>query len=177
MPETPPDTSNQDGNTTSGSTSTAGDEFKPITSQEELNKVVGERVKREAAKYSDYKDLKAKASLLDDLEQASKSEIERAMDRVTAAEAEVAKVPNLVADALRTHLVALHKINEDDAELFLTATDPELLLKQVQRLTGREAERSEERKKNGNTNPREGTNPKPEDDEMRAFARSVFQRT
>ena len=42
MPETPPDTSNQDGNTTSGSTSTAGDEFKPITSQEELNKVVGD---------------------------------------------------------------------------------------------------------------------------------------
>lgn len=147
--------SNQDGtNSTTGSTTSgAGDEFKPITSQEDLNRIITDRVNREKAKTADYKDVKAKADRLDQIEQASKSEIDKAIDRVTKAEAEVATVPSKVADALRTHLIALHEINADDAELFLTANEPDLLLKQVQRLTEREGDR----KKRGNYAPREGT--------------------
>lgn len=163
------DASKTDGNQTSEPTSTAGDEFKPITSQEDLNKVLNERLTRERAKFADYKDVKTKAAEYDKLAEANKSEIEKATERVTKAEAEVAKVPSLVADALRTHLVALHEIPEDDAELFLTANDPELLLKQVTRLTGRESER----KKHGNRAPREGANPIPTTDEKRTFLRGL----
>lgn len=161
------DTSNQDGNNPSGDTSAAGDEFKPITSQDDLNRVLDARLKREREKYADYKDVKAKASRLDEIEQANKSEIDKAMDRVTKAEAEVANVPTKVADALRTHLVALHKIPDDDAELFLTASDPALLLKQVDRLVARGIESAEAKRKTGNHVPREGSTPRPATEDPR----------
>lgn len=51
------------------------EEFKPITSQEDLNKVIGERVKR--ARPADYDDLKAKAAKFDEIEQAGKTELQR----------------------------------------------------------------------------------------------------
>lgn len=118
------------------------------------------------------------AKRLDELEQASKSDLEKANDRAAKAEAEVGTIPAKVADALRVHLVALHEISKDDAELFLTATDPELLVKQVNGLIGRAGAATEAARKNGNRVPREGTNPSAgEDDEMREFARSVFNRT
>ena len=80
------------------------------------------------------------AKRLAELEDAKKSETEKAADRIAKAEAEVASVPAKVADALKSHLVALHEISDDDAELFLTASDPELLLKQVTRLIERNTE-------------------------------------
>ena len=134
------------------------------------SKQLAERLER--AKPADYDDLKAKASKLDELEQANKSEIDKVLDRVTKAEAEVAKVPSKLADALRTHLVALHQISNEDAELFLTANDPELLIKQVERLTGHQADR----KKRNNYVAREGDNPTrgSGDDGMRDFARNLF---
>lgn len=137
-----------------GTTST-GNAFTAITTQADLDKVIGDRLARERGKFADYADLKTKADEFDRLAEANKTEIEKATDRVTKAEAEVAKVPNLVADALRTHLIALHKIDADDAELFLTATDPALLIKQVEHLTGR----VQDRKTKGNHVPREGRNP------------------
>ena len=172
MSDTDTSTSTQDGNNSSGDTSAAGDEFKPITSQEDLNRLITDRVNRERAKYADYKDVKAKASKLDEIEQANKSEIDKAMDRVTKAEAEVATIPAKVADGLRNHLVALHKIDADDAELFLTANDPELLLKQVTRLLERGVEQQSERKKHGNHVPLEGASPAAGGDAE--FARNLF---
>ena len=166
------DTSNTDGNQTSETTSTAGDEFKAITSQEDLNKIISERVKRVEAKFGDYKDAKTKAAEYDKLAEANKSEIEKATERVTKAEAEVATIPTKVADALRTHLVDHHKIPADDAELFLTANDPELLLKQVTRLMGRESER----KTKNNHVPNEGKNPPPAGGgDERAFVNSLWE--
>jgi hypothetical protein len=76
-------------------------------------------------------------------------------------------VPTVVAQQLRTHLVGLHGIDKEDADLFLTAADPETLLKQVDRLVGRT-------KNNGNHVPREGsTNPAVETDE-RSAVRNLF---
>lgn len=165
-------TSTQDGNDSSGTTSTAGGEFTAITTQADFDKAIGERVTRERAKYADYADLKTKASEFDKLAEANKSDLDKATDRTTKAEAEVATIPAKVADALRAHLITLHEIDADDAELFLTANDPDLLLKQVQRLIGRESER----KKKGNHVPREGANTtKPGDDPMREFARDLFK--
>lgn len=166
----PAEGQNVDGQT--GGATSATD--KPLSmTQAEFNRQLDERVMRERAKYADYKDIKAKADKLDSIEQASKSEAERALDRVTKAEAEVAQLPARVAAALRTHLVALHAIDADDAELFLTATEPELLLKQVQRLTGREADR----KKSNNVVPREGTtSSNAAAGDEREFARALFTR-
>lgn len=95
------------------------------------------------------------AKRLADIEESQKTEAEKVADRIAKAETEVASVPAKVADALRTHLVALHDIDQDDADLFLTANDPELLLKQVTRLIGQ----NDKRKKNGNYVPREGQSP------------------
>lgn len=78
----------------------------------------------------------AAAKRLAEIEESQKSESEKTADRIAKAEAEIASVPTKVADALREHLVALHEIEQDDAELFLTANEPELLLKQVTRLLG-----------------------------------------
>lgn len=147
--------STQDGKTTSEPTSTAGDMFTPITTQAELDKLIGPRLERERGKFADYDDLKTKAAEFDKLADANKSEIEKANEKAAQAQAEVAKVPSLVSEALRSHLVSIHSIDADKADLFLTATDPELLLRQVQALVGTEADR----KKNGNRAPREGQEP------------------
>lgn len=62
--------------------------FTPPASQEELNRIVAERVARERGKYADYSDLKAKAAKFDEIEQASRSDIEKAAERAAAAERE-----------------------------------------------------------------------------------------
>ena len=116
------------------------------------------------------------AKRLADLEDAQKSETEKAADRIAKAEAEVASVPAKVSEALRSHLVAMHKIADEDAELFLTATEPDLLLKQVTRLLARSDEQTAAQKKVGNHVPREGNNPKPGADESREFVRELFSR-
>lgn len=65
----------------------ATSEFQPITSQDDLNKIISDRVKRERAKFGDYNDVKAKAARLDEIEQASQTELERANKRAEEAEA------------------------------------------------------------------------------------------
>ena len=55
----------------------AGEGFKPITSQADLDRLIGERIARERNKFADYDDVKAKAAKFDEAEQASKSELER----------------------------------------------------------------------------------------------------
>lgn len=163
------------GDGTGGNTSTAtSDTFTPITSQEEFDKALKPRLERERSKYADYKDLQAKASKYDELEQASKSDLEKANDRATQAEAKLADMPAEVAKALRVHLVALHEISDDDAELFLTATDPELLVKQINGLIGRAGAAAEAARTTGNRSPREGSNQRPKPDDERAAVRDLF---
>jgi hypothetical protein len=52
--------------------------------QAELDRVVSDRLRRERDKYSDYDDLKNKASKLDEIEQQNQSEIEKANGKATA---------------------------------------------------------------------------------------------
>jgi len=142
------DTQQPDGGNNSG--------FTPPASQQELNRIIAERVNRTKAQFADYEDLKARAAQVDELTQ-----------KVADAEASAADVPGLVSQQLRSHLVALHEIPAEDADLFLTATDPEVLLKQVGRLVGRS-------KPQGNHVPREGTNTASVDNDKRAFAQQLF---
>lgn len=127
-------------------------------------------VKTLAAQKATIKELKVKASSYDEFVEAQKSESEKNADRISKAEAAAASVPSKVADALRTHLVALHGIDAERAELFLTATDPDVLLKQVNALVGE----SDKRQKK-NVVPREG-NPtnQPGSDDARDAVRELF---
>lgn len=118
------------------------------------------------------KDNAAAAKELEQLKEANKSDAEKAADRLSKAEAEVAGLPAKVAEALKGHLVARHQIDAEDAELFLTATEPELLLKQVDRLLGQPGKR----RKNNNHVPNQGNADKSaeKDSSMREFARQLF---
>lgn len=129
------------------------------------------KLRDEAARYrTEAKSNGEAAKRLATIEDAQKSEAEKTADRIAKADAEVASVPSKVAAALREHLVALHEIDQDDAELFLTGTEPELLLKQVTRLLGQ----SDKRKKQGNHVPREGTTTTSVESDERTFARELF---
>ncbi|HET8556185.1 MAG TPA: hypothetical protein VFL58_02625 [Gaiellaceae bacterium] len=120
------------------------------------------------AKPADYDDLKAKAARLDEIEQANKSEIEKASEARAKAEADAAAAR---AEALRLRVAAKHGISDEDADLFLTGTDEATLTKQAERLSQRVADR----KKQGNVAPREGGNPNPSSTgDLREFTRGLF---
>lgn len=67
--------------------------------QAEVDAIVGDRLKRDRAKYADYDDIKAKAEKFDALEEASKTELQKATERVTSLEAELETLKN--ANVLR----------------------------------------------------------------------------
>lgn len=179
MSETAEDTTTpeaQGGKSTSGETP-AADEFKPITSQKELDAALKGRLDRERAKFKDYNDLKAKADMLDQIEQANLSELDKAKGQISSAESERDKA---VAEALRLRIAVTHGISLDDADLFLTGTDEDTLTAQAKRLSDRAAEQAqaeEERKKKHPIVSKEGTSTNSgtttEDDE-REFARTFF---
>jgi hypothetical protein len=166
----------EDGGDGGGSGAGAGEKptaFTPITSQDELNKALAERLQRERAKFADYNDLKAKANRLDELEAASKSEAEKVAERIAALESENKRIQS---EALRSRIQAKHGISDDDAALFLTGADEETLTAQAKRLAEREADR----KKRGNVAPKEGgaaDNGSRPDSDLREFTRSLFGRT
>jgi hypothetical protein len=158
-------------NTASDVTET-GTEDQDQQEQQQSNELPADHplVKTLAAQKATIKELKARAARADELEDAQKTEAEKAADRIKKAEGEAASVPSKVSDALRTHLVALHGIDAEDAELFLTANDPELLLNLVDRLVGQSGKRQKK-----NYVPREGnTSSATGNDDMRSFTRQLF---
>ena len=66
--------------------------FTPIDSQEALDRIIGERLSRERAKYGDYQELKSKAAKFDELEEASKTELEKTVARAEKAEQELSLI-------------------------------------------------------------------------------------
>lgn len=151
----------------SPNTSQGDDGFRPITTQEDLDRVLGDRLKRERAKFADYDELKAKAARLDELEAANKSELEKANERAAEAE-EVAR--KAAADALRLKVALRHGISDEDAELFLTGHDEETLTRQAERL----AAATSDRKKKGPVVPGEGSSPATAASDEREAARQLF---
>lgn len=169
MPDQPvTGASSTDGQTPSAATSGAGDDAKITMTSQQL----ADRLAR--AKPADYDDLKAKAARLDAIEQASKSELDKANDRATKAEQERDAAR---ADALRSRIAAAHGISTakaadgspSDADLFLTGSDEKTLTEQAQRLAGRRTQ--------SNRVPGEGTNPTGGGGDLRAFARDLFRHT
>ena len=67
--------------------------------QAELDAIVSERLNREKKKFEGFEELKEKAKRLDEIEEANKTELEKATERVKALEAELESKKK--ADALR----------------------------------------------------------------------------
>ena len=167
----PDDATTTADSTTTDTTATTADTTGQTFTQEQVNTFLAEQKR----KIGNVTELKAAAVELAAIKESQKTDVQKTADRLAAADAEIAKIPAKVSEALRVHLVALHKIPAEDAELFLTASDPELLLKQVERLTARGVAEVAASKKQGNFVAREGTNPpKPGSDDMREFARNLF---
>ena len=148
-----------------------GDGFKPITSQEDFNKAIAERVNRERAKFADYNDLKAKAGRFDEIERANQTEAEKFNQRIATLEQENAAIKTM---ALRSRIQAKFSISDEDAALFLTGADEDSLTAQAKRLAEREADR----KKRGNVAPKEGgtaDSQGTQTSDMREFARQLFR--
>lgn len=139
----------QDGKQSGETSAAQKSTFEPITSQEDLDRLVGDRVKRERAKFADYDELKAKADQLDTLSEASQTETQKAENRATKAEGER---DNARSEALRLRIAVEERISLEDADLFLTGKDEETLNAQAKRLSDRDADR----KKNGPLARREG---------------------
>lgn len=150
--------------TTSTTTAPAGDataegkaEETPTTfTQADLDRIVKERVQRERAKFADYDDLKKKAG-----------ESATAEDRIKQLENEVQASKR---EALKRRVQAAHGISDEDADLFLTASDEDTLTAQAKRLADRESER----KKQGNVVAREGNITRPAASDERTMVRELF---
>lgn len=64
-------------------------EFSPITTQEELDRIIGKRVMREREKFKDYEQFKGAAEELAKIKEANKSDLEKATSRAEKAEEEL----------------------------------------------------------------------------------------
>lgn len=107
----PENTNTVDENATQGATA------EKTFTQAEMDAIIGDRLKRERAKYADYDEVKAKAAKYDEAEEAGKSELQKAVERAEKAEgalkalenerklaelrAEIAKEQGIEADLLR----------------------------------------------------------------------------
>lgn len=107
-------------------------EFTAITTQEQFDQAVGDRVRREKAKFADYEDLKAKAAQFDVAATAQQTAEEANNARLAKVEKDLndQRVDNL-------RLRAASKAGLPDGyHEFLTGTTEEILADQAERLLG-----------------------------------------
>jgi hypothetical protein len=152
-------------------------EFEAITSQEQLDKVLGERLTRERAKFADYDDLKVKASRLDTIEAEKQTESEKTAKDIADLKDEVAKARR---ESARLRIATEHGISDPKRiALFLTGEDEATLVEQAKELAAIDADRAtreaEGKKRSSNRVPKEGSGTtESKDDEMREFTRDLF---
>jgi len=97
--------------------------FTPPASQEDLNRIIDERLKREREKFKDYPDLKKKADDLDKIEAANATELEKANARADAAEKLVAE---LEPEILRWKTIAQNEIPPDYQDFIVGKSEEDL---------------------------------------------------
>lgn len=76
---------NQDATVNAGTT----EEVNKTFTQAELDKIVGERLSRERAKYEGFDELKAKAAKFDEMEEANKTELQKMSEKAQALQTEL----------------------------------------------------------------------------------------
>jgi hypothetical protein len=102
--------------------------FTPPSSQDEFDRMVGDRLARERQKFADYDDLKAKAAKFDEADAASKTELQKLQDAVAERDSKLADLPRQVrAQAIRFASKATQAgfLDPEDALTFL-ANDVDL---------------------------------------------------
>lgn len=84
-----------------------GGDFKPITSQEDLNRIIADRVSRERGKFADYSDIKAKAEKFEQLEaekltetQKLQAQLDELSGKAAAAEKANARLSVIAAEGI-----------------------------------------------------------------------------
>ncbi|HET7386856.1 MAG TPA: DUF4355 domain-containing protein [Nocardioidaceae bacterium] len=104
--------------------------YEAPASQADFDRIVGERLARERAKFSDYDDLKQKASEFDKLAEAQKSEAQKAIERAEKAERTAAEHQT----SLLRYQVAASKGVPADLVDFLTGADQSAMEQAADRL-------------------------------------------
>lgn len=116
-----------------------GAQFVAPKDQSEFDRMVGERLAREKAKYADYDELKTKAAEHDKTVEAQKTEAQKLADRASAAEAKAAEHEQ---SALRSQVALEKGLTASQAKRLVGATRDELvadadeLLKDIGRTPG-----------------------------------------
>ena len=114
-------------------------EFKPITTQEEFDAAIKERLSREKAKYSDYDQLKSRVTELEEENVGLKSTIEANNQSKADADKQLEDLQNKIAGyemaSLRTHVALQHGLPYDLADR-LQGTDEESFKADAERLVG-----------------------------------------
>lgn len=100
-------------------------QWTPPASQADFDRIIGDRLTREKAKYADYDEVKAKAAELDQAKDAQKSELEREREARTAAERErddlksekeLSKLRKEISDAAGIPVSALRGSTKEELE-------------------------------------------------------------
>ena len=117
------ETVNQDATLINGEEQTSGAER--TFTQSELDAIVTERLKRERAKFQDYDSFKQKAEQFDKLEEANKTELQKATEKATALEAELTALKK--NEEIRTLREKVAKESGIPAELLSGGTEEECL--------------------------------------------------
>lgn len=95
-------------NTSEQTQETTQQETKTFT-QDEVNKLVQERLGKERAKYEGYEELKAKAAKFDELDEANKSELQKAQEKTQQLQAELNKLKKDAEISVMRQKVATEK--------------------------------------------------------------------
>ena len=114
-------------------------EFKTIETQEELDNIVKERIRREREKFSDYDDLKKRVSELESENSALKSTVEDDKQTRAGLDAQITELQGQVSNyetaSLRTRIALQNGLPYDLADR-LQGTDEEALKADAERLAG-----------------------------------------
>lgn len=114
-------------------------EFKPITTQEEFDAAIKERLSREKAKYSDYDQLKSRVTELETENVGLKSTIEANNQSKADADKQLEVLQNQIAGyetaSLRTRVALQHGLPYDLADR-LQGNDEESFKADAERLAG-----------------------------------------
>lgn len=101
--------------------------FTPPATQDELNRIIADRLSRERAKFEakfgDYDDVKQKATRFDELEAASRTELEKAQSAASAWEQNAQQAQ---AELARLRVATKFGITEEHLDLLGSGTEEEL---------------------------------------------------
>lgn len=114
-------------------------EFKTIKTQEELDNIVKERIRREREKFGDYDDLKKRVSELESENGALKATVEETKQTIAESDAQITELQGQVSNyetaSLRTRIALQNGLPYDLADR-LQGADEEALKADAERLAG-----------------------------------------